>query len=124
MSVRLAEPPSVVGTCGAQIDVEERLEVDAVETGACVDESDDSPDSSRGTWDVFDDDTLMPPVLPPAAPPPAVPVDPVAVAVPPAPPDDPDDPLANDPEDEDAVVTLRGSVPVSSVVLAWLLVLV
>jgi hypothetical protein len=67
---------------------------------------------------VFDDEALMPPaplVLP------AVPVDPVAVAVPPAPPDEPD---GNDPEGKDEVVTPRGSVPVFWVVLVWPVALV
>jgi hypothetical protein len=49
ISVRLSEPPSVEGTCGAQMDVNEWLDVDAVETADWVEESGDSPDSSRGT---------------------------------------------------------------------------
>jgi hypothetical protein len=70
---------------------------------------------------VFDDEALMPPaplVLP------AVPVDPVAAAVPPVPLDEPDDPDGNDPEGKDEVVTPRGSVPVFWVVLVWPVALV
>ena len=67
---------------------------------------------------MFDDEALMPPaplVLP------AVPVDPVAAAVPPVPLDEPD---GNDPEGKDEVVTPRGSVPAFWVVLVWPVALV
>ena len=95
MSVRLAEPPSEVGTEGGQIVLDAWLAAAAVEVAACVEVLGVSPDSCKGTWEVFDGDALMPeaPLL----------------AVAPLPVED------GDPVGEDDVGTLSGSelTPVS-----------
>ena len=110
ISVRLAEPPSEVGTAGGQIVLDEWLAAAAVEVAPCVEVLGVSPDSCKGTCDVFEDDALKPEaLLLPAVP---LPVDPVAVA-------DPldelveTDPVEDDPVGRDDVGTLSGSEPVA-----------
>src|ERR1700730_9496496 len=100
MSVRLAEPPSDVGTGGGQIGEVAWLEVAAVEVADCVEVFGVSPGSCNGTWDVFDEDALLldPPVRPDVPAPPAA-----AEPVPDAP---------NSPEGNGCVGTLSGSEPV------------
>jgi hypothetical protein len=74
-SLRLAEPPSVVGTGGGHIGENEPGDV-AVELAAWLDVSGISPGNSKGAWEVV-------PEPDPAAPPePAPPPEPVAPAVP------------------------------------------
>jgi hypothetical protein len=108
----LAEPPSEVGTAGGQTmeeeEDEEWLAAVAVEVAACVDVSDLSPDSSRGTWDVLDGDVVIPDVLPPAA---LLPVAPALDADPPVP------PPGADPVGKLCVGTLSGSEAVLLVVV-------
>jgi hypothetical protein len=89
ISVRLAEPPSEVGTEGGQIVLDEWLAAAAVDDAACDEVLGLSPESCKGTCEVFDDDALKPEALPPAA---LLPVDPVG---------------------NDDVGTLSGSEPVS-----------
>jgi hypothetical protein len=97
ISLRLAEPPSVVGTGGGHIGEKEPGAV-AVELAAWVDVSGISPGNSKGAWEV------VPEPEPAAAPEPAAPAlpfpDPVAV-------DDccdvPDGDVACEPDDVDAV---------------------
>ena len=91
MSVRLAEPPSEVGTEGGQIVLDAWLAAAAVEVAACVELLGVSPDSCKGTWEVFDGDALMPEALLAAA---LLPVDPVET---------------DDPVGRDDVGTLSGS---------------
>ena len=92
MSVRLAEPPSEVGTEGGQIVLDAWLAAAAVEVAACVELLGVSPDSCKGTWEVFDGDALLPeaPLLVAAL----LPVDPVET---------------DDPVGRDDVGTLSGS---------------
>jgi hypothetical protein len=72
----LAEPPSEAGTAGGQIVLDEWLAVAAVEDAACDGVLGLSPESCKGTCEVFDDDAPKPEaLLPPAA---LLPVDPVA----------------------------------------------
>ena len=115
MSVRLAEPPSDVGTGGGQIGEVAWLEVAAVEVADCVEVFGVSPGSCNGTWDVFDDDALMldAPVLP------DVPTPPAAAAAEPLP------AAPDSPEGNGRVGTLSGSdpVPVVDVVWAWAIVM-
>src|SRR5581483_4114196 len=110
-----ADPPSVVGTGGGQIEPEEWLAIVAVEVAASVEFAGLSPGNCRGTWDVFVGDALMPVA-------PASPADPVVVSdLLPADADPPVDPLGNV-----DVGTLSGSEPelravkASSVVVVWL----
>jgi hypothetical protein len=49
ISVRLAEPPSEVGTAGGQIVLDEWLAAAAVEVAACDEVLGVSPDSCKGT---------------------------------------------------------------------------
>jgi hypothetical protein len=49
MSVRLAEPPSEVGTEGGQIVLDAWLAAAAVEVAACVEVLGVSPDNCKGT---------------------------------------------------------------------------
>ena len=49
ISVRLAEPPSEVGTDGGQIVLDEWLAAAAVEVAACVEVLGVSPDNCKGT---------------------------------------------------------------------------
>jgi hypothetical protein len=108
ISVRLAEPPSDVGTEGGQIVLDEWLAAAAVEAAACDEVLAVSPESCNGTCEVFDDDALKPALLLLPAPP--LPVDPVADPL-----DAPADPVENDePVGKDDVGTLSGSeaVPV------------
>src|SRR3984957_6174357 len=101
MSVRLAEPPSEVGTEGGQIVLDEWLEAAAVEVAACDEVLGVSPDSCKGTWEVFDDEALKPDaLLLPATPLPVVWTDPLPL------------PTDADPVDKDDVGTLSGSAPV------------
>jgi hypothetical protein len=123
ISVRLAEPPSDVGTGGGQIGEAAWLAAAAVEVADCVEVLSISPGNCNGTWDVFDDDALMPeaparldPPTPPIA---AVPVaENDSLALPKAP-----NPVDNEkPDGRDCVATLSGSVPTPTVVdavCAW-----
>jgi hypothetical protein len=94
ISLRLADPPSVVGTEGAHIGEKEPGAV-AVELAAWVDVSGISPGNSKGAWEA------VPPPEPPLPPPPDAPALPLpAVDI-----EDSDDPPACDPldpDDEDA----------------------
>jgi hypothetical protein len=69
ISLRLAEPPSVVGTEGGHIGEKEPGDV-AVELAAWLDVSGISPGNSKGAWEVVPE------------PEPAAPPEPVAAAVP------------------------------------------
>jgi len=110
-----ADPPSVVGTGGGQIEPEEWLAIVAVEVAASVELAGLSPGNCTGTWDVFAGDALMPVA-------PASPADPVVASdLLPADADPPVDPVGNV-----EVGTLSGSEPelravkASSVVVVWL----
>ena len=73
MSVRLAEPPSEVGTGGGQTVLDEEwLEAEAVDVADCVEALGDSPGSCKGTSEVFDDEALMLDVSVRPVPPPAL----------------------------------------------------
>jgi len=62
-----ADPPSVVGTGGGQMVPEEWLAIAAVVAAACEEEvSCVSPGNCKGTCERFEDDALIPDVLPPA----------------------------------------------------------
>jgi hypothetical protein len=82
ISLRLAEPPSVVGTGGGHIGENEPGDV-AVELAAWFDVSGISPGNSKGAWEVVPEPVPAPPPEPVAAPEPAAPAvafpDPVAV---------------------------------------------
>ena len=97
ISVRFAEPPSVVGTAGAQI-VEDWLDAAAVAVAACVEVPGISPGNNNGTCELVEADALMPAVLPPA-----VVVDPLPEPADAAPPEDP--------VGKEDVGTLSGSDP-------------
>jgi hypothetical protein len=111
MSVRLAEPPSEVGTGGGQVVVvDEWPEAATVEVAPCVEVSAPSPGNSSGTCEVFVDDALMPEAL--LLPPAPLPVDAALDADPPVP------PAGDDPAGKACTGTLSGSeaVPLVEVV--------
>jgi hypothetical protein len=132
ISVRLAEPPSEVGTGGGQIELDEWLEAAAVEVAACVEVLGVSPGICNGTWELFDDGALIPEALllvPEVLllPDTLLPPDPVAVTDPLAVPAGADPPEKDDPVGNDDVGTLSEPEPMPSplvdIVWAWAVVM-